>query len=95
MGVKGKFDIVVSPDCRFQSLSILFLFWTSWKHYLVVFLLLFEQMEMINKYICGSLPFTALKVNPTDNFRSWETQKCERSINLFFIIITKILIVSF
>ncbi len=34
------------------------------KHYRRVFILLFEQMG-VQKYICGTLPFTALQVNPT------------------------------
>ncbi len=45
------------------SVSIVFFYWKSWKHYRRNCIELFKQNGNTKKYICGTLPFTALQVN--------------------------------
>ncbi len=52
------------------SVSIVFFYWKSCKHYRRNCIELFKQNGNTKKYICGTLPFTALQVNRNyDDFR--------------------------
>ncbi len=63
--MEGKFDIVLSSDCRYQSLSIFFPFIESHENTILEFYFWYLSKWECKKYICGTLPFTALQVNPT------------------------------
>ncbi len=61
------------------SVSIVVFYWKSWKHHRRNCIELFKQNGNTKKYICGTLPFTALQVNRNyDDFRCWETRKCKK-----------------
>ncbi len=59
-GSDGKFVIILSSDCRYQSLF----FGKSWKTNVEFFFRYLSKWEC-KKYICGSFPFTAIEVYPT------------------------------
>ncbi len=80
-GRDGKSDIVCSSDCHYQSFSCFVSLFESHENIIVEFLFCYLSKWEWKKYMCGTLPFShslLFKLTNHDDFRCWETRKCEK-----------------